>query len=70
MVLKGETVATGASDRCVDCDVVLEIGVYSSMAGYYIGYFCDYCGPHSRESGYYRTREDAQRALESGVFGR
>lgn len=69
MVLKGETIATGAPDTCPDCGLNLELQVLMSAAGYYIGTFCD-CGPYSRESCYYKTREDAQLALDSGAFER
>ena len=39
------------------------------MAGYYIGTWCG-CGPYSRESGYYRTREDAERAFRDEGYER
>jgi hypothetical protein len=45
------------------------MGVYRSAAGHYVGTYCE-CGPYSRESGYYTSREDAQKALNSGEFGR
>jgi hypothetical protein len=68
-MLPGETLATGALDTCPDCGVKVELGVYRSAAGYYIGTWC-HCGPYSRESGYYPTREAAEDALSSGYFGR
>jgi len=68
-MLNGETIASGAADCCPDCRVKLELQVLQSNAGYYIGTFCD-CGPYSRESGYYSSRETAQTALDSGQFGR
>jgi len=68
MTLPGETIATGASPRCPDCQTMPRIDVYYSAAGYYIGTWCQ-CGPYSRESGYYRTRADAQHALHSGSYG-
>jgi hypothetical protein len=43
--------------------------VLRSAAGYYIGTQCE-CGPYSRESGYYRTYEEAESALNSGSFFR
>ena len=49
--------------RCSECGAVLPLMVCSSAAGYYLGYFCDNCGPYSRESGYYRTRQEAENAL-------
>lgn len=45
--------------------VHLELQVCQSGAGYYLGYWCAFCGPYSRESGYYRTSEDAHAALDS-----
>lgn len=66
-MVKGETVATGAPRKCEDkgCPGAEGPKVCSSAAGHYIGYWCDGCGPWSRESGYFRTREDAQAALDS-----
>lgn len=63
MTLPGETIGTGASPRCPDCGVMPHLDVYSSMAGYYVGTYCD-CGPYSRESGYFRTFDEADRALQ------
>lgn len=67
---KGETIAGGADDKCTECGAALPLGVCSSAAGYYVGTWCDTCGPYSRESGYYKTRDEAERALASGDFGR
>lgn len=49
---------------CEDCGEVLVPKVCLSGAGYYIGTMCC-CGPYSRESGYYRTREEAQADLDA-----
>jgi hypothetical protein len=70
MVLPGETVATGASDKCLDCQKQLKPRVLFSPAGYYVGYLCDSHGPHSRESGYYGSSEEAQTALDEGTYSR
>ena len=43
--------------------------VLSSAAGYYLGYFCPVCGPYDRASGYYKTREMAERSLTSELNG-
>jgi hypothetical protein len=40
------------------------------MAGYYVGFWCDRCGPYSRESGYYRSYEEAEKALSKGSYAR
>jgi hypothetical protein len=69
MVMPGETLLTGAPATCKDCGVELGLKVLRSAAGYYIGSQC-YCGPYSRESGYYKTREEAEKDLASGDFGR
>jgi len=69
MTLMGETIATGASDVCPDCEVELELQVLRSAAGHYIGTQCG-CGPYSRESGYYPSSDLAQRDLDSGMFSR
>ncbi len=68
-MLPGETIASGAASTCPECGTVLELQVLRSAAGYYIGTACA-CGPYSRESGYYPTREKAANALETRNFGR
>lgn len=69
MTIPGETIARGAAPRCEDCGTMPHIDVYQSGAGFYVGTYCD-CGPYSRESGYYPSREDAQGALQAGGYGR
>lgn len=64
MVMRGENIATGHSPTCEDCGVTLELSVQKSAAGYYLGTFCD-CGPYSRESDYFKTRKQAEKALET-----
>lgn len=66
-MMPGETIASGAAETCSDCGVTPKLDVYRSSAGYYIGTYCN-CGPYSRESGYYKKREDAERALNEGEF--
>ena len=66
-MLPGETIATGADSVCPDCQQLAVLDVYQSAAGYYIGTYCG-CGPYSRESGYYRTRAEAEHDLESGMY--
>ena len=68
-MLPGETIASGAPSTCEDCKVVLTLDVHMSPAGHYVGTYCN-CGPYTRESGYYRTREKAQAALNAGGFER
>lgn len=69
MVLKGETIKTGASPVCPDCDKVLTLQVCKSHAGYYVGTMC-YCGPYSRESRYFPYAYQAEEALKSGAYSR
>ena len=69
MTLPNETIATGAEPRCPDCQAMPKLNVHRSGAGYYVGSWCR-CGPYSRESGYYPTREAAAAALASGAYGR
>jgi hypothetical protein len=69
MVMPGETVATGASTYCRDCDAHMSPKVCHSAAGYYVGYECQ-CGPYSRESDYFKTRELAQKALDNDDYCR
>lgn len=69
MALPGEVLGVETT-VCEDCSEILHIQVLSSAAGYYVGFFCPQCGPYGRESGYYKTRGDAQAALDAGSFGR
>lgn len=68
MALEGE-IGHGNTD-CPDCGTYMPLQVCASAAGYYVGTFCSNCGPNSRESGYYRSLEEAQAALDSSEFGR
>lgn len=56
MVMKGETILTGALVYCDRCKTEPKWGIYKSGAGWYVGTFCN-CGPYSRESQYYPTKE-------------
>ena len=69
MTLPGECV-NDTQTVCIDCGRELKVQVLRSAAGYYIGFFCHQCGPYSRESGYYRSRKEAEIALSRGLFGR
>jgi hypothetical protein len=48
---------------CSDCGGALELAVWQSAAGFYIGRWCN-CGPYSRHSHYFATRGEAQVALD------
>ena len=69
MTLPGECFNDSLT-TCIECGAELPIKVCVSAAGYYIGFFCPHCGPYSRESGYYRSREEAEMILGSGLFNR
>lgn len=69
MTLPGECV-NATRTACYECGTELTIRVCVSAAGYYLGFFCPNCGPYSRDSGYFPTREAAQEALNSGYYGR
>lgn len=69
MVLHGECI-NARHTVCIECGTELPIKVCASTVGYYIGFFCPNCGPYSRESGYYSSRVEAERALNIGLFGR
>ena len=61
-MLPGETIASGAPTQCSTCGVRLKLEVLRSAAGYYVGTQCN-CGPYSRETGYYKTRDEAEKVL-------
>mgnify|MGYP003594745806 CR=1 FL=1 len=50
--------------RCEDCGERLPNKVCRSNAGYYVGKECPNCGPYSRESGYHKTYESAEKELK------
>ena len=62
MALPGETLYSGAPDRCEDCGSELVAQIYESGAGFYSGSWCQ-CGPYSRESGYCASRDEAEAML-------
>ncbi|MGO9378521.1 MAG: hypothetical protein ACLPN1_00965 [Dissulfurispiraceae bacterium] len=68
-MIKIETIAPEASTICPECKAHLKPQVLGSSAGFYIGTLCQ-CGPYSRDSAYYSNAEQAQKALDSGKFGR
>ena len=67
-MLPGETIESGASNTC--CNEKLVLQVLMSCAGYYIGTQCPHCGPYSRESGYYKTKAAAEKALATDNYSR
>ena len=54
--------------ECVQCNQVLDGKVLKTPAGWYVGTWCTNCGPYSRESGYFSSKEEAQEALERGDY--
>ena len=67
MVLQGETVYRGAPEKCEDCGTELELQILIT-SGYYVGTQC-LCGPYSRETEYYETREEAEQVLNGIALG-
>jgi hypothetical protein len=61
MTLPGECV-NDTTTICHECGAELNIDIQKSAAGFYVGFWCPECGPYSRESGYYRNYEDAEKA--------
>ena len=54
---------------CPDCGLEMPVKVCSSGAGYYIGQFCNQCGPWNRLSlKYYKTWTEADTLLKSGEW--
>lgn len=53
--------------KCEDCGELLPLKVLQSFAGYYVGRFCPNCGPYSRDSHYFETREQAQNYLDEWI---
>ena len=46
MAIEGELNGINGT-TCVDCKSKLPLKVCMSAAGYYLGYFCNCCGPYS-----------------------
>lgn len=63
-MLVGETILSGCASTCSDCGVRMVLQVCRSAAGHYLGTWCD-CGPYSRESEYFKTREEAEKAIKA-----
>ena len=63
-MLPGETIHSGASNTCGECGKLYVEKVLQSAAGYFIGTSCCF-GVYSRESHYYKSREEAQKALDT-----
>jgi hypothetical protein len=57
----GETIATGANPTCNECGGTPKLQVCFSNA-YYLGTICK-CGPYSRETDYFQTRQEAEKIL-------
>jgi hypothetical protein len=36
------------------CGEILYLEILRSSYGYYVGYYCPHCGPHSRETEYFK----------------
>lgn len=63
-MLPGETEGFQKEIKCNDCGEMMSLQVCRSTAGTYLGYYCGNCGPYSRETGYYRSTERAEKDLK------
>ena len=68
-MIPSEAIHSGAPTSCPECGVRVELDVYLSAAGFYIGTYCG-CGPYSRESGYYPSEQAARSAMVAGGYER
>lgn len=66
MALPGETLKLGAPRTCPTCKTKVKPEVLRSAAGFYIGTQCK-CGPYTRESYYYESRDMAEHALKTNT---
>lgn len=53
----------GATCDCRVRNTRLELKLLRSASGHYLGYLCPHCGPWSRETGYYISRNIAKMEL-------
>ena len=60
----GETISTGAKPTYPDCKTTPLLEVHQSPGNrmLYLGTYCS-CGPYSRESEYFTTKEKAEEVL-------
>lgn len=65
MAIPGETTGGAALGECSECEMSMPLKVCFSPAGYFLGYWCDGCGPAGRETGYFGSKQEAEDALES-----
>lgn len=61
MAVPGEL--SGLEGADCTCGRHLDLQVCESAAGFYLGYECQFCGPWSRETGYFNSREEAEAEL-------
>lgn len=64
MALEGEFHPDLNPIECEDCKASLPLQVLMSGGGYYIGRFCENCGPYERCSDYFPSREAADSELK------
>lgn len=58
----------GSTLACDICGTEMPFEVLRSAAGYYLGFACPEHGPYSRESEYFRTHQEADDALKTGLW--
>jgi len=64
MAIPGDTGGFHKEVECMDCKGMMPLQVCRSSAGYYLGYYCDNCGPWTRETDYYSHENKAQKDLD------
>ena len=62
VICEGDDLGDGKHDA-----LQLKLEVCRSAAGYYLGYNCPYCGPYSRETGYFDTKKEAEEVLNDPI---
>lgn len=69
MALPGEIPKRGKDQTAqCSCGQKLPLEVLQSAGGYYLGWWCNECGPFGRLTGYYESLEDAERRLKTGDY--
>lgn len=53
--------------RCLGCRTDLSLKVCESAAGFYLGHYCNSCGPHDRQTGYFPLPAQAEALLRLTV---
>ncbi len=66
-MIPGETILSGGESACPDCKTVFEFEVMKTCA-WFVGTQCK-CGANSRETDYFKTKEEAEKVLQEFGLG-